>query len=148
MPTCIFHHSSRPYSSVPKYRGRLPATTTSGATGITPRSITTSGGSSSVAARSIIAPATTASITTILGNRLRAALDRVTHLLAVVALDLGPILGLGAIAREVTSLLAVAAESFVRVLGLVTVPGHVLRGVTVSAGAGDDVGTLLIVSKG
>ena len=71
-----------------------------------------------------------------------------THLLAVVALDLGPILGLGAIAREVTSLLAVAAESFVRVLGLVTVPGHVLRGVTVSAGAGDDVGTLLIVSKG
>ena len=67
--------------------------------------------------------------------------------MAVVALDLGPILGLGAIAREVTSLLAVAAEGFVRVLGLVAVLGHVVGGVTVSAGAGGDVGTLLIVSK-
>jgi len=71
----------------------------------------------------------------------------VTHLLAVVTLDLGPVLGLRAVAREVTGLLAVAAEGFVRVLGLITVLGHMLGGVTVSAGPGGNVGTLWSLAR-
>jgi hypothetical protein len=65
-----------------------------------------------------------------------------THLLTVVALDLGPVLRLRAIAGEMASLFAVTAKSSVRVLGLVAVLGHVLGRVAVAAGPGGNVGTL------
>jgi hypothetical protein len=70
-------------------------------------------------------------------------LDRVTHLAAVAALDLGPVLGLGAVLGEVTSLLAVAAEDVVGVARLVALLGNVVGRATVAAGTSSDVRALV-----
>jgi polyferredoxin len=65
-----------------------------------------------------------------------------TELLTVVALNLGPILGLRAVPREMTELLAVAALLLVGVLWLWALLGKVVLGVTVAAGTLGDVGAL------
>jgi hypothetical protein len=69
-------------------------------------------------------------------------LDRVTHLAAVAALDLGPVLGLGAVLGEVTNLLAVAAEDVVGVARLVAFLGNVVGRAAVAAGTSSDVRAL------
>jgi hypothetical protein len=74
-------------------------------------------------------------------------LDGVAHLLAVLALDLGPVLGLRAVTGEMAGLLAVAAQDLVRVLGLGAVLGHVVFAVAVAASALGDVRTLLYVNS-
>jgi len=74
-------------------------------------------------------------------------LDGVTELLAVVALNLGPVLGLGTVPGKVTDLLAVAALLLVRVAGLRALLSHMVFGITVAAGALGDVGTLSNVRK-
>jgi hypothetical protein len=70
----------------------------------------------------------------------------VAHLIAVVAFDLGPVLGFGTVAREVTGLFAVAADSFVWILRLIAFLGHMLCGVAVAASTSGSVGTLSTVS--
>ena len=75
----------------------------------------------------------------------RTHLDGMAHLAAVVALDLGPVLRLGTIAREVALLLAVAALRLVGVARLVTILGDMILGIAVAASArttGFDVRTL------
>lgn len=74
-------------------------------------------------------------------------LDGVAELLAVVALNLGPVLGLGAVLGKVTDLLAIAALLLIRVAGLRALLGHVVFGITVAAGALGDVGALSNVKK-
>ena len=61
-------------------------------------------------------------------------LDSVAELLTVLALDLRPVLGLWAIAREVTLVLAVAARDVVRVARLITLLGHVILRTAVATG--------------
>lgn len=53
-------------------------------------------------------------------------LDGMTKLLTVLALDLGPVLGLWAVTREMAQLLAVAASDIVGVARLVALLGDVV----------------------
>ena len=65
------------------------------------------------------------------------------HLTTVGALHLGPVLGLGAVAREMTLLLAVAAGDHVGVARLITLLRDVIFGAAVTARTSFGVGTLL-----
>jgi hypothetical protein len=71
-----------------------------------------------------------------------AYLDGVSKFLAVLALHLAPVLGLGAIAGEMADFLAVTASHGCRVTRLVTLLGHVVGGTAVAASAGFGCGTL------
>jgi hypothetical protein len=73
-----------------------------------------------------------------------------THLTTVVALNLGPVLGLRTVAGEVTLLLAVAACSGIGVTRLIALLCNVVLGSTVAAGPRStrfDVGALSNVSS-
>lgn len=65
-----------------------------------------------------------------------------THLAAIAALVLGPILWLLAVPGEMANLLTVAARDRVRVTGLVALLGYVICRTTVATGTGSDVRTL------
>lgn len=60
-------------------------------------------------------------------------LDSVSKLLTVLALDLGPVLGLKAVPGEVALLLAITAGDTVWVAGLVAFLRYVILGTTVAA---------------
>ena len=64
------------------------------------------------------------------------------HLTAVGALHLGPVLGLGAVTREMTLLLAVAASDHVGVARLITLLRNVICRTAVTARTSFGVGTL------
>lgn len=119
---------------------RLPATTA--ATANVPRTLA-SNSRTSICSTSSITPATATSIAGILGRRGLAALDSMSHLTTIAALDPGVVTWLGAVLGEMTNLIAVAALGLVWVLRLVTVLGDVPSGIAIAAGSRGDIGTIL-----
>lgn len=75
-------------------------------------------------------------------TRVRAYLDGMSHLSAVAALDLAPVLGLGTVLGEMTLLLAVAASDIVGIARLGALFGDVVGGVAVAARPRSNVGAL------
>jgi len=71
----------------------------------------------------------------------------VTHLLAVLALDLRVVPRLRAFLGEVTGLLAVAADNRVGVARLVTLPSHMVGGSAVATSTSGNVGALELLAR-
>lgn len=83
-----------------------------------------------------ISTAITKADTSILGfisSRSLATFSRMAHLSTVPTLDLAPVLGLWAVAREMANLFAVVTGYSIRITRLVTLLNHVLGGSTVAA---------------
>lgn len=120
--------------------GLLPAAATSSAiipatssgTGI----VTVAPTSSSFTSRSIFTPAPSTASVVVFTNGCLAALDSMTHITAVGALDLGPVLRPRAFLREVACLLTVAAGDCIGITRLIALLGDVVFGAAVAAGAG------------
>lgn len=108
-----------------------------------PRVLACTNSRSSVSCTADITPTTTTSVTVVFGNRGLAALDSMSHVTTVAALDPGVVTRLGAIPREMTNQITVAALSLVGVFRLIAVLGNVLSRVAVTAGSRRNVRTIL-----